>query len=159
MTSLYIRKTAAVVCAMAVTLATAAQQAIVYPAQGQTPEQQAKDQAECNAWAQQTTGVDPVAIAQSATQPAAAAPQGGAVKGALGGAAAGAAIGAIAGDTGQGAAIGAVVGTLGGGMRQRRKTQEQQANVQSQQQQAQEALSNYTRAVSACMQGRHYVVN
>lgn len=133
-------------------------QSIVYPAAGQTPEQQQKDQAECNTWAQQTTGIDPLVIAQNASQPQAAAPTGGRARGALGGAAAGAAIGAIAGDTGEGAAIGAVVGTLGGGMRQRRQQQSQQSQQQANQQQNQAALDTYTRAVNACMQGRHYTI-
>jgi len=133
-------------------------QSIVYPAGGQSPQQQQKDQSECNAWAQQSTGIDPVAIAQSANQPQAAAPSGGRARGALGGAAAGAAIGAIAGDTGEGAAIGAVVGTLGGGMRQRRQQQAQQSQQQANQQQNQAALDTYTRAVNACMQGRNYTI-
>src|SRR4030095_5782057 len=96
----------------------ASAQSIVYPAQGQSAEQQAKDHSECNAWAQQTTGVDPLVIAQQQSQPAAAEKQGGRARGALCGAAAGAAGCGIAGDTGEGAAIGAVVGTMGGGMRQ-----------------------------------------
>ena len=37
----------------------------VYPAKGQTPEQQAKDEQECYAWAQQQTGVDPTAKANT----------------------------------------------------------------------------------------------
>jgi hypothetical protein len=136
-------------------------QPVVYPAVGQTPEQQAKDQAECNAWAQQTTGVDPVAIAQqSASTPAPTGGSGQRVKGALGGAAAGAVIGGIADkDVGESAAIGAVVGTIGGGMRQRRQQQQQQSAYQAQQQQAQQALDTYQRAANACMQGRNYVVN
>lgn len=138
-----------------------AAQAIVYPAGGQSPQQQATDQAECNAWAQQSTGVDPVAIAQqSASQPAPSGGSGQRARGALGGAAAGAAIGAIADkDVGESAAIGAVVGTLGGGRRQRQQQEQQQQQYQAQQQQAQQALDTYTRAVNACMQGRNYVVN
>ena len=47
-----------------------AQQQIIYPSKGQTPEQQNKDQGECYVWAKQQTGVDPVAVAQqSASQP------------------------------------------------------------------------------------------
>jgi len=139
----------------------AAAQPVVYPAGGQTPEQQAKDQAECNAWAQQSTGVDPLAIAQQSTStPAPTGGSGQRAKGALGGAAAGAVIGGIADkDVGESAAIGAVVGTIGGGMRQRRQQQQQQSAYQAQQQQAQQALDTYQRAVNACMQGRNYVVN
>src|SRR5262245_19951915 len=137
----------------------ASAQQIVYPAKGQSPEQQAKDQSECNAWAQQTTGVDPLVIAQQQSQPAPAQKQGGRARGALGGAAAGAAVGAIAGDTGEGAAIGAAVGTMGGGIRQRRQNKEQESATQAQASQSQAALDTYARAVKTCMQGRGYTVN
>jgi hypothetical protein len=68
----------------ALTFAAAAQQPIVYPANGQSPQKQNSDTAECQLWAKQTTGVDPVAIAQQAGQPGAPAAQGGAIKGAAG---------------------------------------------------------------------------
>ena len=136
-----------------------AQQSIVYPAAGQSAQQQAQDQGECNAWAQQSTGVDPLAVAQqSSSTPPPSGPQGERARGAARGAIGGAAIGAIAGDTGQGAAIGAVVGTMAGGRRQRQQASQQQAAVQQQQAQAQQALATYQRAVTACMEGRHYVV-
>lgn len=138
-----------------------AQPSIVYPAAGQSPQQQAKDQGECNAWAQTTTGVNPTVIAQQmANQPAPTGPQGSRVRGALGGAAAGAIIGEVASnDAGKGAAIGAVVGTMAGGRRERQRAEQQQAAAQGQQQQAQQALDTYNRAVNACMQGRQYVIN
>jgi uncharacterized protein YcfJ len=136
-----------------------AQQPIIYPSKGQTPEQQQKDQGECAAWAKQTTGVDPAAVAQSqAAQPAAPGPQGERVAGAARGAVGGAAIGAIAGDTGKGAAIGAVAGTMAGGARQRRKAEAAQAQAQANQQQAQQALATYNRAFGACLEGRGYVI-
>ena len=148
---------------LCVTLAsswTVAQQPIVYPAKGQTPEQQQKDTTECNGWAKQTTGIDPVVLAQQATsQPAPAAPQGERVRGAAGGAAAGAIIGEIADDdAGKGAAVGAVVGTMAGGAKQRRKAGAQQQQQQQVQQQTQQALSTYNRAVSACLEGRGYTL-
>src|ERR1700734_611043 len=107
----------------ALSFAAAAQQPIIYPARGQSPQKQNTDTAECQLWAKQTTGVDPVAIAQQAGQPTAQPAQGGAIKGAAGGAALGAAVGAIAGNAGKGAAIGAVTGTAAGGLRQRRINQ------------------------------------
>jgi hypothetical protein len=78
------------------------QQPIIYPARGQSPEQQQKDQGECMAWAQQTTGVNPTAVAQSLAADQPSTSRGlmedervqGAVVGALGGAG----IGAIAGN-------------------------------------------------------------
>ncbi|WP_415869222.1 glycine zipper family protein [Burkholderia ubonensis] len=134
-----------------------AQQPIFYPAKEQSAQKQQTDTAECQIWAKQTTGVDPVALAQrSASLPAPQPPQGGPIVGAAGGAAMGAAIGAIAGDAGKGAAIGAVTGTAGGGMRRLRREQ-----AAAQQQQAMESstasqLSTFTRAVTACMNGRGY---
>ena len=136
---------------------------IVYPSKGQSAEQQQRDQGECMAWAQQTTGVNPTAIAQGLGQsaPTAAARSfederlQGAVVGALGGTA----IGAIAGSkAGKGAAIGAVVGTVAGGVHQQQKYDEAQAQTYANQQQAQQALASYDRAYGACLEGRGYTV-
>src|SRR5258708_1130452 len=99
--------------AWALTLGAAGQQPIIYPAKGQSPQKQNTDTAECQLWAKQTTGVDPVAIAQQgANQPAAPQQQGGMLKGAAGGAALGAMGGAIAGDAAKGAALRAVTGSV-----------------------------------------------
>ena len=67
---------------------------IVYPAKGQTAEQQQKDSTECAAWAKQSTGIDPAAVEAAPAQPTTAqpapddAPKGERVKGAARGAAA-----------------------------------------------------------------------
>jgi hypothetical protein len=140
----------------------AAQQPIAYPAKGQAPQQQQKDNGECQVWAKQTTGIDPAAVAQA---PAPAAPSGPAVGGgervggAARGAAGGAMIGAIAGDAGEGAAVGAIVGTMAGGARARRNraAQQQQATQQHQAQQ-QNLIGTYNRAFAACMEGRGYTI-
>jgi Glycine-zipper domain len=144
----------------AISLPAYGQQPIIYPAKGQSAEQQQKDQGECAAWAKQSTGVDPMAVAQSATsQPAGAPPpQGERARGAARGAVGGAAIGAIAGDTGKGAAAGAVAGTMAGGARQRRKADAAQQQTQAAQQQNQQALSTYNRAYGACLEGRGYTI-
>jgi|SRR5579863_2029190 len=137
--------------------AASAQQSIFYPAKGQSPQKQQTDTAECQVWAKQTTGVDPVALAQrSAYQPAPQQPQGGMVRGAAGGAAFGAAVGAIAGDAGKGAAIGALTGTVGSGMRMRRREEAASQQQQSMQQNTSMQLSTFNRAVTACMNGRGY---
>lgn len=141
---------------------------IVYPAKGQTAEQQAKDDGACYVWAKQNTGVDPAAMAQAQPAPPAPPPKsgspvaGGAVKGTLGGAA----IGAVAGDTGKGAAVGAVAGTMVGARRAKQQQQAQQQQAQQQQQQAQQQqqtqtqnMDAYYRAYGACMQGRGYTIN
>jgi hypothetical protein len=141
------------------TFAAAAQQPIIYPARGQSPQKQNTDTAECQLWAKQTTGVDPVAIAQQgANQPAAPQQQGGMLRGAAGGAALGAMGGAIAGDAGKGAAIGAVVGTAAGGLRQRRRNEAAASQQQANNQQASQQMVTFSRAVGACMTGRGYTV-
>ena len=156
---LSIMRVATGLLALLLTGAAAAQQPIIYPSKGQSPQLQQSDTAQCQAWAKQTTGVDPVVLAQQAsTQPGAPGPQGERIRGAAGGAAAGAMIGAIAGDAGQGAAIGAVTGTVGGGMRQRQRQRAAAGQSQANQQQMQQQLATFNRAVGACMTGRGYTV-
>ena len=139
-----------------VSLPASAQQLFVYPQQGQSTQQQQRDQGDCHVWAVQQSGFDPATASPGVTT---AQPKGGALRGALGGAA----VGAIAGeifddDAGRGAAIGAGTGALFGGMRRRRS--QQQISSQQQQQQAAFAQqqSNYRRAYSVCLQGRGYTV-
>jgi phage tail tape-measure protein len=109
-----------------------------YPTRGQSPDQQARDNYECQSWARQQTAYDP------ATDTAKSAGVGLAV-GAIAGAATGAAIGAATGNAGRGAAVGAVVGGVGGtavgaghGYTRNR--------------------DGYDRAFAACMQARGYSV-
>jgi outer membrane protein with glycine zipper len=133
-----------------------AQKPVVYPAKGQSAEQQQKDQTECDVWAKQTTGVDPVAAAQAPT-PAQGSTVGGGqrVRGAARGAAGGALVGAIAGDAGTGAGVGAVVGTMAGGRRARQEQAQQQQQAESQKQQT---INTYYRAFAACLEGRGYSI-
>ena len=44
-----------------------AQQTFIYPNQGQSPEQQSRDEFECQQWAKNQTGVDPHQLAQQQT--------------------------------------------------------------------------------------------
>src|ERR1043166_5835826 len=134
-----------------------AQKPIVYPAKGQSSAQQSKDDAECYAWAKQTTGIDPAAVA-SAPPPQQTGPAVGGgerARGALRGAAGGAAIGAIAGDAGAGAGIGAITGTMVGGRqaRQQRDARNQQAVTQQQ-----DLINTFYRGFGACMEGRGYTI-
>jgi hypothetical protein len=141
------------VCVSLLASQAAAQNLVIYPAKGQTAEQQNKDQAECQAWAKNNTGVDPIAVANSSTQaPVSSAPpqQGGErVRGAARGAAAGAAVGATA-------------GTVAAGSRKRRDAEaaNQQAQAQTQQQTAnrQAQMATFNKAYSACLEGRGYSV-
>jgi hypothetical protein len=134
-----------------------AQQLIVYPARGQSPQQQQQDEAQCRSWATQNTGIDPAILAATPVGgPSGPAIGGGErLAGAARGAVGGLAIGAIAGDAGQGAGIGAVAGTMAGGRqaRQNRSGQQQQAQSQRQQQ-----LDTWNRAVGACLEARGYTV-
>jgi hypothetical protein len=155
----------------------AAADLVIFPAKGQSAEQQAQDEASCQGWAKQNTGIDPIALANAAAQPppvsaAPPAPEtrgGERVRGAARGAAVGAAVGAIAGDAGKGAAIGAVGGVAAGGARKRREAREvDQARNQAQataQQQAeaqsaelQQKLATFNRAYAACLEGKGYTV-
>ncbi len=140
-----------------------AQDLMVYPAQGQSPEQQKKDEFECYSWAKQQSGFDPMAMPQATTPPPQqqgrqASPLGGAARGA----AVGAVGGAIGGNAGKGAAIGAATGALFGGMRlNQQRQQQQQAQRQWEQQQAAQYQQNrgaYNRAHAVCLEGRGYTV-
>jgi len=135
----------------------AAQQPIVYPAKGQSAQQQQTDEGQCHVWAKNQTGVDPAAMAAAPAPPPPSNTVGGGerVRGAARGAVGGAAIGAIAGDTGKGAAAGAVVGTARGGREARQKQGAQQQSVDNQRAQQ---LDTYNRAIGACLEARGYTV-
>ena len=138
-------------------LQTALAAPIVYPASGQSAEQQQEDDGACYVWAKNETGVDPAA-GTPATAPAPDDRRGGAVRGAAGGAA----IGAIVGDSddaAKGAAAGAVLGRMRQN-RQNRAVQEQhEQQVQSAQAHSAAELDNYHRAYKVCMEGRGYTVS
>ena len=51
--------------ALAWACAAVAQQPIVYPAKGQSAQQQSQDEGQCYAWAKQSTGIDPAVVASS----------------------------------------------------------------------------------------------
>jgi hypothetical protein len=138
-------------------VAASAQEPIVYPARGQSPQVQSRDQGECRAWAQKSTGIDPAVLAsQPVPQDTGPATGGGErVRGAARGAVGGAVIGGIAGDAGDGAAIGAVAGTMAGG---RRARQNQAARNDQAVADRQNMMNTYYRAYGACMEGRGYTI-
>jgi hypothetical protein len=137
---------------------------VIYPGEGQTPEQQRNDESECYKWATAQTGWDPYVaydklveqgyVAQQTTEAA----RGGAVRGAARGALMGVAIGAIAGDAGKGAAIGATAGGLTGGMRSRRMRKSAQAAAEKAVEDFQRRFQEWDRYYTACMEGRKYTV-
>jgi len=134
-----------VFCAMAVSLSFAQDKPFVYPAKGQSQEQQSKDRYECDMWAVRQTGFDPSAPATAPqTSPQVSAPA-------------------------QGAAAGAAVGgTLGAFRRaeerhvqaetQQMQQQQQEAQQQQQQAAAEKERERYNRAWSTCLEGRGYTV-
>jgi hypothetical protein len=131
----------------------------VYPAKGQSQQQQKEDEFECYKWAIEQSGVDPLNLPTVAAPPAQTGPTGGAVVGAAKGAAAGAAIGAIAGDAGKGAAIGATAGAMAG--RRSGKQAQAQANQQAQAStaaQEQAIKDSFTKAFSVCLEGKGYTI-
>lgn len=131
----------------------------VFPANNQTPDQQAKDSNDCYGWAKQQTGVDPTNPTVPPKADTSQAGKGSAVKGAAKGAAAGAAIGAIAGDTGKGAAIGAAAGGMGGAAGRKASKQEAEAQAKQQQQAAvNQQMDAFKKAYTACMEGKKYTV-
>lgn len=157
------------VAGLALAGAASAQQAAppsqyVFPAKGQTPEQQQQDEAECSSWATQQTGFNPSAPPPPpAPQPTPPPQKNAGLKGAARGAAAGYIIGDIANDEGgEGAAIGAVVG----GSRSVRKQQQAQASAQQQQaaqqqqyqQQVQALNGEFLKARAACLESKGYTV-
>lgn len=130
-----------------------AQNVMVYPAQGQTPDQLSKDRYDCHTWAVQQTGFDPssgASASQSNTQQGSLGRE--TLKGGARGAAAGAAIGAIAGNAGAGAAIGAAAGGM------KRRFAQKDANQAASAAAANDAANNYNRALGACLTGRGYTV-
>lgn len=143
-----------------------------YPSKGQTPDQQAMDEAQCYNWSKEQSGYDPMSpppapAPTQASQPQQPAPDGSRIKGAMRGAAAGAVIGEVANnDSGEGAAIGATVGVLAGGRQSRMKQSQQQQQAQAQQQAsaeqakaAQQELANtFKRGMSVCLEARGYAV-
>ena len=146
----------AIVLAVAIASPAGLAKQFVYPAKGQSAQQQEKDEAECYTWAVQQSGFDPAKPPPQ--QPAAKAPTtatgttpGAGVRGAAGGAA----VGAIVGDAGAGAAAGAVVGRS-----QSRRQNAAAAQQQSQQQQAANAQQQaaFGKARAACLEGRGYTV-
>lgn len=131
--------------ALALTAGPAAAQGYVYPAKGQSPQQQQKDQSDCHGWAMQQSGVNPGA------PPPSSGSSGQVLRGGARGAAIGAVGGAIGGNAGKGAAIGAATGALVGGMR---RADQRRAAEQAQSQ----ASAEYGRAYAACLEGRGYTV-
>jgi hypothetical protein len=132
-------------------------QQVVYPAKGQKPEQQKKDEGECHVWAVDNSKYDPANPPKQAAAPPPPTTASGSTPGAgVRGAARGAVVGeVVGGDASSGAAAGAVAA--------RSQSRRQNAAAGQQQQQAaasqdQAGMANYQKARAACLEGRGYSV-
>jgi hypothetical protein len=131
----------------------------VFPAKNQSQQKQKEDEYACYNWAKEQSGIDPLNPPKVEAPPPETGPTGGAVVGAAKGAAAGVAIGAIAGDAGKGAAIGATAGAIAGRRAGKQAQAQQNQQAQSTAKKTEEEMKNsFTKAFSACMEGKGYTV-
>lgn len=126
---------------------------IVFPAKGQTPEQQEADEWECLEWSVNEAGLGPNAGQQDVQAAGEAAKD--QAKDATKGAAVGAIIGAIAGDTGKGAAIGAVGGGIKGRKAKKQAEKQAEAKVAADNK---AKLDIIKKGMAACLESKGYTV-
>ena len=126
-------------------------QQTVSPTQGQSPDQQARDETDCWSSAAQTSGFDPNAPPPVTTSPAPVTGSGSRAAGAAGGAI----IGGAAGNAGAGAAAGAVAGGVARRHRNRKAAAQQNAAAAAAHQAGQ---ASFYRARAACLTSRGYTV-
>ena len=137
--------------------ASASAQTFVYPAKGQSEQQQKKDEGQCHTWAVKQSKYDPAnppkpaQTAQAPTTASGTTPGAGA-RGAVRGAVVGEAVG---GDARTGAAAGAVA-ARGQSRRQNAAASQQQQQAATQQNDA--GMAAYQKARAACLEGRGYSV-
>ena len=149
-------------------------QVYVFPSNGQDADQQREDRMQCYSWAADQSGYDPNLAALSvyldSVAPAVSADDAGdtrrpAIRSAARGALAGTIVGAISGDVGvgEGAAYGAGIGAAGGGLRNRRQTQQAEAAAATQAdnlaEQTRLSLSSFGKAYKTCLEGRGYAIS
>jgi hypothetical protein len=132
-------------------------QSFVYPAKGQSPAQQKKDEGECHTWAAGQSKYDPTNPPKQAAAPPPPTTATGTTPGA---GARGAARGAVAGeiingDASSGAAVGAVAAR---GASRRQNAAQAQKQEQAAVQQDQAGMANYQKARGACLEGRGYTL-
>lgn len=148
--------------------ASAAQDMVVYPAQGQSNEQMEEDKFACYGWAKNQSGFDPMQMPAATSPPPSRDRKsvgGSTVAGGVAGGVGGGIIGGIAGGrkgAKRGALIGGLTGGAFGGMRS--SSQNRQAETkrkQWEQEQANQYMQKrnlYNRNYAACMEGKGYSV-
>ena len=136
----------------------AAAQLYIYPAEGQTVEQQAQDEHECHGFAQSQTGIDPDNLTvPSGPRETTGTGKSAAIGGGIG-AVGGGVIGAIAGNTVTGALLGAGAGAAAGAIKGNRDSNAADEEYQAAVARNQAAVDEYNRAFGACMTGKGYGV-
>ena len=148
--------------------ASAAQDMVVYPAQGQSNEQMEKDKFACYGWAKNQSGFDPMQMPTATSPPPSRDKKsvgGSAVAGGVAGGVGGGIIGGIAGGrkgAKRGALIGGLTGGAFGGMRSSSQNRQTEARrKQWEQEQANQYMQKrnlYNRNYAACMEGKGYSV-
>lgn len=135
--------------------AAAAPRLYFYPERGQSEERQDRDRYECYQWSTEQTRFDPGMTPLSRAEARSGRGDG---SGAVGGAITGAAIGAMVtpGRGGEGMVFGAILGAVLGSAHENAQAQaraEWRADARSRAQ-----MTEFSRAMSACMRGRGYTV-
>src|SRR6202008_4298677 len=135
----------------------ASAQSFVYPAKGQSPQQQKKDEGECHIWAVQQSKYDPATPPPVASAPPPPTTASGSTPGAgLRGAARGAVVGEVVGnDAGAGAAAGAMAAR---GQSRGQNAATAQSSQQQQQAATSQGQASYGKARAACLEGKGYTV-
>jgi len=133
---------------VATVMSAAAAAQYVYPAKGQSAQQQKSDESACHTWAIQQTGYDPAKPPPPAAGPATTATGTTPGAGARGAARGAVAAEVVGGDAGKGAAVGAVA--------QRSRSRNQ--NAAAKQQQAGAGQAEYGKARAACLEGKGYTL-
>jgi hypothetical protein len=130
----------------------------VYPAKGQSANQQSADEQECYNWAKTQTGIDPTAPPPAVSPPPESKAGGQRVRSAARGAAAGAVIGEVAdNDADEGAKVGAAAGVIAGGSKARNDKRAQEQHTKDEAQAAEsERQATFKKALGTCLQGRGY---
>lgn len=155
----------AAVFSMTLSPAASTSEPYIYPAKGQSAEQQQKDRYECHVWAAEQTGFDPSRSAETLPLPPV---EHGAEKNVggnlIGGAAIGTAIGAITGkNIAESAAVGAGANVLRSQLKSKRNQKKAQttyeADLARNQAYAATKRADYDRARGACLTGRGYTVS
>lgn len=126
---------------------------VVFPAKGQSAEQQKKDEFDCYDWGKNQSGFDPMSSTDTATAQAQT-KSGTALKGGL----VGGATGAIFGNKSKHTRNAALAGATIGGVSQASKNTKSQQQADQYNANVAARRNSYDRAYAACLEGKGYTV-